>query len=72
MRPTRLLLSAGLITGLIAVPTAAGADPAQCPDKTVGSTLHEVDQIGESTPAAPVTELVIHDTLEPIACEALP
>lgn len=38
-------------------------------DGTLTGPVHTVDELGETTPAAEVTELVLHDTVEPLTCD---
>lgn len=71
MKRTRILLAAGLLAGLMAFPATASAEP-ECPDKVVGPVVHTAEETVEGvTGENAVTEL-LHEEVEPAACELLP
>jgi hypothetical protein len=70
MSRTRMTIAAAAAgTLLLSLGAAASAAPGQCENKTVGRTIHQVDQTAGQVPAAgPIAESVIHNVVEPVAC----
>lgn len=68
----RLLATTGalVIAGLVvpATASATACSEAGRPDGPLTGPVHTADQLGEQTPAAPATEVVLHDTVEPLTC----
>lgn len=70
----RLLAATGalVVAGLVVPATASAQTACEEMNRNNGpltGPVHTVDVIGEQTPAAPVTELILHDTVEPLTCE---
>ncbi len=71
-----VILALGAVTAFGMLGGVAGAQTA-CEEQgrdngTATGPVHTADEIGETTPAAPVTEPVLHDTVEPLTCEVGP
>lgn len=66
---TRLALVGGAVavTGLLAGTAPLAFAGPKC-SNTGATAAHTVEDVANLTPAGPVTEPVIHDTVEPVLC----